>query len=237
MIFCIDSGNTRIKWGMHDGRAWVGQGVCRQGRAADLSELVVAWPEPSRILLSNVAGPNAQAAILQALGAWGKAVTVMRATACAGGVVNGYRQPETLGVDRWCALVGARRRLGRAAVVVGAGTATTVDLLDGHGRFLGGLILPGLELMRESLARGTAGLARASGQVVRLPDNTADAIASGAVEATAGAVERASRRLGDAPCLLFGGAAAPLKAALTLEVIEEPLLVLEGLHVLAADSA
>ena len=177
------------------------------------------------------------ARFLQALGAWGKAVTVMRATACAGGVVNGYRQPETLGVDRWCALVGARRRLGRAAVVVGAGTATTVDLLDGHGRFLGGLILPGLELMRESLARGTAGLARASGQVVRLPDNTADAIASGAVEATAGAVERASRRLGDAPCLLFGGAAAPLKSALTIEVIEEPLLVLEGLCVLAADSA
>jgi hypothetical protein len=50
-------------------------------------------------------------------------------------------------------------------------------------------------------------------------------------------VERACRRLGNAPCLLFGGAAAPLKAALALEVIEEPLLVLEGLHVLASDSA
>ena len=235
MIFCIDSGNTRINWGMHDGHAWVGQGVCRQGRAADLSELVVAWPEPGRIMLSNVAGPNAQAAILQALGAWSKAVTAVRATACAGGVTNGYRQPETLGAERWCALVGARRRLGRAVVVVGAGTATTVDIRAGNGCFLGGLILPGLELMRESLARGTAGLARASGQVVTLPDKTADAIASGAVEATAGAVERASRRLGNAPCLLFGGAATPLKAALALEVIEEPLLVLEGLHVLASD--
>ena len=236
MIFCIDSGNTRIKWGIHDGRSWVAQGACAQGKAAELSELVVAWPIPRRVMVANVAGAHALAAIVQALGAWRERVTVVRPAAAAGGVENGYRRPETLGADRWCALVGARQVLGRACVVVGAGTATTVDSLDSGGKFLGGLILPGLDLMRDSLARGTAGLPRAEGRYLPTPDNTNDALVSGAIEATAGTIERASRRLDGAPCLLFGGAAGAIRNALEIVFQEEPLLVLTGLHRLADDT-
>ncbi len=236
MILCIDSGNTRIKWGMHDGRAWVGEGVCAQGRAAELSELLMAWPVPQRVMLANVAGPNAATAIGQALGAWRNAIVPVKATARAGGVENGYRQPETLGADRWCALLGAWQLLQRSCVVLGAGTATTIDLLDGSGRFCGGFILPGLDLMRTSLARGTAGLRSVPGGYSATPDHTAAAIHSGAIEATAGAAERACRRLGDVPCVLFGGAAAQLVGRLGGDVRQEPRLVLAGLLRLAGDT-
>ena len=65
------------------------------------------------------------------------------------GVRNLYERPEQLGPDRWAALIAARAlHSSGPALVVNAGTATTVDMLSGDGRFLGGSILPGVELMR-----------------------------------------------------------------------------------------
>ena len=92
-------------------------------------------------------------------------------------------------------------------MVVSAGNSDDSDPADSGGKFLGGLILPGLDLMRDSLARGTADCPEREGRYLPTPDNTNDALVSGAIEATAGAIERASRRLDGAPCLLFGGAA------------------------------
>lgn len=74
-------------------------------------------------------------------------------------LVNGYRDPAQLGADRWHALIAARARWpDTALVVVNAGTATTVDAIDAAGRFRGGVIAPGVRLMLDSLARGTARL-------------------------------------------------------------------------------
>ncbi len=120
-----------------------------------------------------------------------------------------------------------------------AGTATTIDFLDANGVFRGGLILPGLALMRHSLASGTAGLPLAQGTHHPLPLDTDDAIVSGALEATAGAIERMARHLsadvhGDAAaqqlsCLLSGGAAGALLPHLDLPTRHIEHLVLEGL--------
>ena len=234
MIVCLDSGNSRIKWGVHDGERWLAQGAVDHAGVAGLAELVVDWPAPRRVMLANVAGPDAARRIRDALAPWAGLIDEVRSAPAAGGVVNGYENPEKLGVDRWCALIGARDQVSTAAIVVMAGTATTVDALAADGRFLGGLILPGLDLMRASLARGTAGLPLAAGRHEGFPRNTDDAIVSGAIEAQAGAIERMAARLGgSAVCLLSGGAAAALDLALVIERRVAQNLPLEGLRVLA----
>jgi type III pantothenate kinase len=62
-----------------------------------------------------------------------------------------------LGVDRWLALLAAWSERGSACLVVDAGSAMTLDFVSGHGRHLGGYIVPGLNLMQRSLFTGTAG--------------------------------------------------------------------------------
>ena len=142
-------------------------------------------------------------------------------------LVNGYREPAQLGADRWHAMLGARADAGGAAfVLVQAGTATTIDGVDANGLFFGGEILPGWDMMLASLARGTARLPHATGVAAAFADNTDDAIASGALDAQAGAVERFWRRCvarhaidATARLMLTGGDAQRLAEALNSSVV------------------
>jgi type III pantothenate kinase len=111
-----------------------------------------------------------------------------------------------------------------------AGTATTIDQLDATGVFRGGLILPGLELMRRSLARHTADLPFANGCYQETPRNTDDAIVSGTLHATLGAIERMRFALdAEATVLLSGGAAPQLAPYCPAGTLPVENLVLEGL--------
>lgn len=235
MILCLDSGNSRIKWGGHDGSRWLGQGALDHGEVARLSEIAARWPDCERLLLANVAGAAAGERIRAALGPLAGRLTEVRSTAAAAGVVNGYRFPEKLGVDRWCALIGARSLAAGPLLVVMAGTATTVDTLAADGRFLGGLILPGVQLMREALGQGTAGLPLAAGEYREHPQCTEDAIHSGVLAAQAGAIERAYARLPEAGglCLLAGGNAGLIAPLLAIPCRQAANLPLEGLKEIA----
>ena len=234
MILCVDSGNSRIKWGLHADGAWRETGAIDHADVAQLAALPQRLPMPACVMLANVAGEDAGKAIRQALAPWLTVFQEIESAANAGGVTNLYENPARLGVDRWCALIGARAITTSPCVVVMAGTATTVDTLDGDGRFLGGLILPGLDLMRRSLARDTAALPLAAGQYSPHPRCTDDAIISGCIEAQAGAIERACARLGDeVVCLLSGGAAGFVGEHLNVPHRPVANLVLEGLLRLA----
>jgi type III pantothenate kinase len=234
----LDAGNTWLKWGLRDGAVWVAQGaVAYADLAAFASSLppeVASWP----VFGANVAGTAVAAAIAEALPAGMAAPIWLVSQAAGGGVVNAYDDPAQLGVDRWAALVGARGLQAGPCLVVTAGTATTVDVLDEAGRFQGGLILPGFDLMRRSLAGNTAGLAYAEGKVAVLPRNTADAIYAGCAHAQAGAVERMFARLPgtDALCLVNGGGAELLAETLTIPFRVVPNLVLEGVARLSEDA-
>ncbi|MCK9284859.1 MAG: type III pantothenate kinase [Rhodocyclaceae bacterium] len=236
MILCLDCGNTRIKWGLHDGERWCGGGALATIDAAALVRYLPLGATFDRIIGCNVAGAAVAAAVASALP--GAAVRWNAACSEQGGVLNGYDRPAQLGADRWAALIGARALHRGDCLVINAGTATTVDALDAAGYFRGGLILPGLSLMRASLAQATAQLPAARGRYSELPTNTDDAIESGIIHATLGAIERMFRALGavpDARCLLSGGAAADLATHLTLPVLAIDNLVLEGLARLAVD--
>jgi len=153
------------------------------------------------------------------------------------GVTNGYGRPDQLGPDRWAALIGAWSILRGPCLVVTAGTATTVDVLRGDGRFVGGVILPGLDLMKRSLARNTAELPLARGRFSAEPRNTADAIETGCLLAQAGAIERAFATMEHgAACVLAGGAAPRIARHLSIPVRLVDNLVLEGLVRIAQDA-
>lgn len=228
-VLCIDAGNTRLKWALREGGIWLAQGT----------RLDAVDARPTRILACNVAGDVPRRAIESFAADLGVPVEWLRSGAAQCGVTNGYDHPEQLGADRWAALIGARALHRGDCIVVMSGTATTIDVLTADGRFHGGLILPGLALMRDALAGGTANLPTAAGDFAEQPKNTFDAIASGALQATAGAIERMFRRIQggtDPLCLLSGGASATLASVsprLTLPHRLIDNLVLEGLAAIA----
>lgn len=238
MIVCLDSGNSRIKWGIHDGGQWLAQDAVAQADVGQLRHLPGDWPHPDKVMLANVAGAEVGQRIREQLAPWLPVFCEVSSQATRGGVSNGYRNPGQLGVDRWCALIGARGLSRTACIVVMAGTATTVDTLDADGNFLGGLILPGGDLMRRALAADTAALPFADGRHADYPRCTDDAIVTGIIEAQVGAIERAWQRLGniDKICLLSGGNAASLAPHLGIRWRSVANLPMEGLARLAFDA-
>ncbi len=232
MNIAIDAGNSRIKWGIHDGRSWVNQGSVPTEDAAALAGIVSCWPADARVVACSVAGATVESIIEKVVGERGLRLSWARSEAFAHGVRNGYEQPERLGADRWAALIGARSKVRGACLVVCAGTATTVDWLDAAGNFRGGLILPGVNLMLAALARNTAQLPHADGEYRAEPRNTMDAIVSGCLNAQAGAIERMFARVSAeerAECLMTGGASYRILPCLGIPCRVEGALVLDGL--------
>lgn len=111
---------------------------------------------------------------------------------------NDYATPTKLGPDRWFSAIGLVDTLTQptpAIVHASFGTATTVDTIyyDAHAaryHFAGGLILPGPQLMHESLALHTAKLGLGEGEMHTFPTETRSAITTGIAAAQAGAVMR-----------------------------------------------
>lgn len=233
-LLAIDAGNTRIKWGLHDGRQWLQRGHLARDEIGLLPALA---PAADRIIVSNVAGKAVATAIAQAFPA--SIVHIIHATRQQCGVSNHYDHAEQLGSDRWAALIAAHRLGACTALVVTAGTALTVDALHA-GEFLGGLIAPGYQLMRTALAQNTAQLNIDAGQFNAFPTNTADAIASGCQLALSGAIQQMAailqqRTQQPVHIWLNGGDAEMLLPHLSLPVHLEENLVLTGLHIIAQE--
>lgn len=237
MTLLIDAGNSRVKWAL-----WDGQALSRVHALshADLHHLAgqLAGLAPQRTLAANVAHPHIRQAIEAAVPG---PVRWQRAQAEALGVRNHYRNVAEQGADRWLAVLGARQLYDGDLVIASAGTALTIEALTAEGDYLGGDILPGYRLMLQALAHNTAQLDRRPGEVCAFPQGTEDALASGAIDAMCGAIERVSRRLathtGRCPQLLLsGGDAALLQPHLPHDARMVDNLVLYGLANLANGS-
>jgi type III pantothenate kinase len=239
-VLAIDAGNTRIKWGAHDGTRWLRQAWVDTARTKGLKAALSDLAPPRSIVVANVGGAALREKILRALPPKPAPRWIKSARAQCG-VSNSYDNPAQLGCDRWAALIGAYRIYGGPALVVNAGTALTVDALDGDGVFGGGIIVPGAELMRKALAANTAALKLQPGGFSFFPSTTGDAVMSGVINALAGAIERMARFLEasghTAPgCVLSGGGAALIAPHLNFEVKVVDNLVLEGLLAIAHES-
>src|SRR5690606_27148505 len=127
-----------------------------QAFAHDGAGIDPAWTAglPPRIEVAWLAsvGPAAlRAALLQVLVPRSARVVEVRVEREMAGVRIGYADASRLGVDRALAMVAARGRVPGPVLVVGVGTALTVDLLDADGVHRGGCIAPSPTLMREAL--------------------------------------------------------------------------------------
>ncbi len=234
MILAVDAGNTRIKWGLHDGNAWLSQGGLASKDVAGLAEAWQGLPAPDRIVASNVAGSQVAMQIEEACKGWPASFQWVVAVDKQCDVSNGYDIPSQLGSDRWAALIAARAIAPEGCVVVNAGTAMTVDALTADGFFMGGVIVPGLALMLRALAENTAAIEEIGGHYRDIPKNTPDAVYSGALSAMVGAVWHMNALLAGeikrAPtCLLSGGDAQLLLPLLSGKTRMVDNLVLEGL--------
>jgi type III pantothenate kinase len=240
----LDVGNSRIKWGVLDAGMIRRSGHIARQRLAEqgLAALTSRLPrDVDTALVSNVAGASFATRLSGVIGMHcGVDVHFARSERSACGVVNSYRQPRRLGVDRWVAMIGAWTEIGSTCLVVDAGTALTLDALDSNGRHLGGQIIPGTGLMAASLANETSdipGIRRKAPGGERgtdvFADTTAGAVAQGALNAVVAAVERATRMLNDSvgkpTIVLTGGDASRILRSLDGAVVHRPHLVLQGL--------
>lgn len=239
-LLLIDAGNTRVKWAIAAPGAAPGAWTLADAvDHAGLEGAAAAWRQAGvgRAIVSNVAGAALRARIAQLLPA-GIGVEWFASTQARAGLRNGYRDPGQLGCDRFAAAIGARALApGRNVIVATCGTATTVDAVTADGRFIGGMILPGLALMAGSLARNTAQLPQVRPAAAAPPvfgDNTEDAILSGLLSAQAGAIERACAAHEATACIVSGGAAPYVAPALKFPHRMVDNIVLVGLHAAAA---
>jgi type III pantothenate kinase len=237
-MLLLDIGNTNLRWALSDGGPPGEVRVLRHGGAVPL-DLLADWERlaaPERVVASNVGGASVAAAIGRTTQAyWGLDVEFVRTRAHFGALRIAYADPERFGVDRWLALVAAHRLVPDAALVVDAGTAATFDLLRADGRHLGGLILPGVEMMRASLLAGTR-IPRIESEPTDEPwaIDTGPAVAAGSLQALAALAsrlcDRMEQRVQAQPSLvLTGGDAERLIPAMDRPCRVMPDLVLRGL--------
>jgi len=256
MILAIDAGNSRVKWGWLESEhaaapfappvRWASIATVSLIEFAASGDHVnpfsVTHEAPERIIISNVAGEGAHQLLVNWTSIFEAEPLWLRAEAERCGVKNRYERPELLGPDRWAALIAARALHNGPALVVNAGTATTVDMLAADGSFLGGAILPGVELMRFVLHEHTGRLPIQEGAYRDAPRNTADAIETGCRHAQAGAVERLYRVFRDMDamplCIVAGGAGRTLVDQLSMPRRYVENLVLDGLaHIAVSERA
>ena len=240
----IDVGNTRLKWALLDG-AQPGASVLAQGAEflENIEKLADGpWarlPEPQSMLGCIVAGEAVKRRVEEQLEIWNLDPKWVVSSAAEAGLVNGYDHPTRLGADRWIAMIGAWHRVlrqgaARPLVVVMVGTAVTVEAIDAEGRFLGGLILPGHDIMLRALESGTAGLHVPTGEVREFPTNTSDALTSGGTYAIAGAVERMVQHVrrhcqAEPACVMTGGAGWKMAPSMSVQFELVESLIFDGL--------
>lgn len=240
----VDVGNTRLKWGVLEGGEIHDTGHVLQADIAGhgLSSLTTRLPrDADRVFASNVAGQRFATRLMGVLSAhYGCEVRFARTAHEVAGLRNAYDDVRQMGVDRWVAMVGAWREFGRALVVVDAGTAVTIDAVDGSGQHLGGQILPGFALMSRALGRETSDIPVVEREAWSVPrglemfgSSTEAGVLQGTANAVAGAVDRAISVLRsnayDPVTVLTGGDGSAMLQALADTPEHRPNLVLAGL--------
>lgn len=238
----IDVGNSRVKWALLvNGKLGLQHAVAHE--KWDAKVLARAGRSCEKIIVVSVAGAKFEKQLVRAARTMlGKKPVFVRSRRRLAGVTTRYREPWRLGTDRLVAAIGGHRlAAGRAACIVGIGTAMTIDLVDADGVHRGGSIVPGPQLMIESLLKGTNGIQRRaggrSGARTLFARDTRAAIEQGARYAIAGVIERAMLEakvaLGLSPVLLLTGGAAPqVRPLLRTRYRLVPDLVLRGLAAL-----
>jgi type III pantothenate kinase len=147
--------------------------------------------------------------------------------------------PDKLGSDRLVNAFAGYRHCGKPVAVIDLGTATTITVVGKHSNLLGGAIMPGIGMMREALASGTARLplVTLSNPPAMLGTDTESALASGIINGTVGAVESIVRGIEKEAhiklhMILTGGHAGLIDSLFKREHVVIPNLIFEGMRLI-----
>ncbi|WP_438765973.1 type III pantothenate kinase [Kushneria sp. TE3] len=242
MILDLDIGNTLSKWRLKDkktsdirarGAMWT-RNEWRSG--ADIPDLDTV----DVIRISNVARQDVLEDTVRLLKRRVDAIHIAHSTAEALGIHNGYESPERLGVDRWLGVISGYQLTG-GCCTVDCGSAITMDAVLPGGRHIGGYIIPGLRLMKESLKLGTRKVAIDLEQDVLHAlspgTNTVDAVNHGVFVSATSAISRLYMEVCDhhgmaLPLLITGGDAGLVSRGLRIPHAHWADMVYAGLEAL-----
>ena len=213
----IDIGNSAIKWRLN----------AQQGSSLLEKFSLDLLPEANRIVASCV-GDCAPLS--------NKAVEFVESPARFKGFVSSYEAPETLGVDRFLAmLAGMEKHPNQTLLVIDAGSALTFDVIDNQGQHQGGLIMPGLKTLQQSFTKFATDEMQVFNKL--LAKNTEQAWAGGTTQMFVSAVntqlEQYLSHYSELKILLTGGDAKWVSLMLAHPASIEQHLVLDGLQIYA----
>jgi len=239
-MLTIDIGNSAIKWGIwQEGQLLLAETAeyDRDDIGKSLDDVFFGAPRQGKVWAACVAGAEIEQALSDWMQQqWAVDTVFLHTVAEQCGVKNMYPDPSQHGVDRWAALLGAKKLYQVPVCIIDAGTAVTVDLMDEEGVHRGGRIMPGLDMMRTALLEHAEGINEIDGECPGFAINTADAVSSGTLHMLiAGLVEvceSARQRLGDnMKIIITGGMSEQMLPLLELPEIQlEPHLILHGLY-------
>ena len=247
MLLAIDAGNTHTVLGVYDGHAWHAWRVhTNPARTEDehyalLHTLLQAkgLHVPIQAVVIATVVPALEDTLRLLAQRWLKCEPLFVSVQLDLGIQVAYEPPSAVGADRLANAIGAKMRYGLPVIVVDFGTATTLDAVSREGVYLGGAILPGVELMLEALAGRTARLPRValSGAVNPIGRTTPESLRSGVLLGSAGAIEHLltlfKAELGKNAYVVATGGLAERVAPLCPQVqTVDPVLTLEGLRII-----
>ena len=252
-MIALDIGNTDTKAARWTGTAWTERQ--RWPSTADAFQAELALYLQRETLQPGIASgsiasigavsvvPALSGAVQRLAARHGLACRFVRATDPDLPLAMGYHTPATLGADRIAAAIAAHAAYGRddaeqprAVLVIDAGTACTLEVVDVEATYRGGAIAPGPRLLAAALGRGTAQLplVETAWPATAIGRSTHEAIQAGVMVGFAGAVERlldeAEAALdGPAWRVVTGGHAALLARHVRFDAVA-PDLVLDGVR-------
>ena len=249
MLLAIDIGNTNIVWGIYNNHTLAAHWrlATDTKRTSDeygilFTTLLAAAGIPSQrvsgAIISSVVPiltPTFEEMVEKSFGQHPLLVTSETDTA----LKLAYANPKEIGSDRLVNAAAAYHKYRRDLIIVDFGTATTFCVVTRDGRYLGGVIAPGLGISAEALFTRAAKLAKvefARPKTV-IGSDTASSIQAGLLFGYAGLVDslvlRMEQELGQSALVIATGGLSPILAAETTTIQKiEPFLTLDGLELL-----
>lgn len=188
MLF-IDIGNSSIKIKTLEKGTWANVYSCKTNEAEKAAGFLKRSGKPA----SGISVVKAAAEHIST--ETGEQVKWLTVNELPKGTLD-YQTPETLGIDRYMACLGARSQASGSVIVVDAGTACTIDYMDDKGVYRGGVIMPGLSLWESALKTHAPSLPQVTRDIpLKWPGKTTEdcvrwGISGGFVEAVNGLVRK-----------------------------------------------